>query len=160
MWSNYLMWWGRLVTSLASLSLAARWRGCYSRSALVVPCILLLFVDSALASRRANTSDHEGPAGPKSARWKPKQAPAPAAPSKPKPAAAPAAPKAKPTVAPMKLEVPSKAAAPKLRFHAAKARHVPGYDCNATISPMLRTIAPCRSGCVTECRDKVYGAFT
>lgn len=48
----------------------------------------------------------------------------------------------------------------KLRFHAAKARHVPGYDCNATISPMLRTIAPCRSGCVTECRDKVYGAFT
>ena len=47
----------------------------------------------------------------------------------------------------------------KLRFHAHKVRLNASYDCQATISPMLRTIPTCESGCVMECLGNVHRAF-
>ena len=47
----------------------------------------------------------------------------------------------------------------KLRFHGNKVKLNASYDCAATISPMLRTIGPCTSGCVRECLGYVHRAF-
>ena len=48
----------------------------------------------------------------------------------------------------------------KLRFHSAKIKGNASYDCEGFISPMLRTIPPCSSGCVRACLAKVHSAFS